>query len=130
MLYTTASIPQQITEILQQLLLDLTFVKQKLQKKSFSGGIFFTPSRFLQEIPFIKVAKYIFSTYARYTGEELQKKFLEIPRKGTPVLPGCLFSTYMVKSISNDTSWNEDLFIFHSRLIRQPEIKVVLEVSP
>lgn len=109
MLQKTTSAPQQTTEILQQLLLDLTFVKQKVSNKSFSDSFFFTPSRFLQENPFIKVAKDIFSTYARYTGEQLQKKFLDIPRKGTPVLPGCLFSTCMVKSISNDTSWNEDL---------------------
>lgn len=104
MLYKTASAPLQTTEILQQLLLDLTFVKQKVSNKSFSDGFIFTPSRFLQENPFLKVAKHIFSTYARYTGEQLQKKLLEIPRNGSPVLPGCPFSTYMVKSISNDTS--------------------------
>lgn len=104
MLYKTATVPQQTTEILQQLLLDLTFVKRKVSNKSFSDGFFFTPFRFLQENPLIKVTEHIFSTYSRYTGEQLQKKLLEIPRKGTLVLPGCPFSTYMVKSMSNDPS--------------------------
>lgn len=40
--------------------------------------VFFTPSRFLQENPFIKVTKLIFSTYARYTGKNSSSwKYLE-----------------------------------------------------
>lgn len=101
MLYKTTSAPQQTTEILQELLLYLRFIKENISNKRLFCCFFFTLSRFLQENPFINFAKDIFSARATYAGEQLQRKFLEIPRRGAPVLPGCLFSTCTEQSVSN-----------------------------
>lgn len=90
MLHKTTLTPQQNAEILQELRLYLRFITEKVSNKRLfcCVNFFLTPSRFLQENPFISFVKGIFSTH---TGEQLWRKFLEIPRRGTPVLPGCLY---------------------------------------
>lgn len=89
-LYTTVLAPRQTTEILQEVLLYLKFTKEKASSERV---LFPLPSRFLQENPFMSVVKDVFSPRAIQAGKQLQRPFLEIPRRGTQVLSGRLFST-------------------------------------
>lgn len=99
--------------------------------KGFSVG-FFNPSRFLQENPFISFAKDIFSACAKYTGEQLQRKFSEIRRRGTlcfqvafslPAQRAICFKWYILKS-------GPLLFSSAAHFTKQPEIKAVQGFHP
>lgn len=78
MLQKTTSAPQQTTEILQQLLLDLTFVKQKVSNKSFSDSsdsffFFLPPPGFSKKIPSLRLQR-IFSPHMQDTQENNSRK--------------------------------------------------------